>query len=72
MCWIGQNAIATYVKTAIYTLTYGILIDIACTANNILYKLHQDGGLLSRDENALFCTTIYCSTTNLHHQLERN
>ena len=40
-------------------LPVGFLIDIAYTANNILYKLHQDGGLFlvygicSRDGNAL-------------------
>ena len=38
VCWIGQNTIATQVKTAIQKLT--CLIDIAHTANNILYKLY--------------------------------
>ena len=41
MCWIGQNTIATYKLQQLYErLPVGFLIDIAYTANNILFKLY--------------------------------
>ena len=38
MCWIGQNNIATYKLKQLLLVCF--LIDIAYTANNILYKLY--------------------------------
>ena len=41
MCWIGQNTIATIVKTAkLNAYLWFFQIDIVYTANNILYKFY--------------------------------